>query len=85
MQYPPCAQLSIRQTRGPGQSAEGQVRVTGALPIVPARPGKPLSVFDSSGKIIAEPLPGRQRRACMAVRQKIAVKKRPKLKVEPSE
>jgi hypothetical protein len=61
---PPFDRFSIRPIRRPGHFAEGQVKVACAHPVVPAGPGESPSVYDSSGKIIADRLPGRQRRIC---------------------
>ena len=61
---PPSAQLFIRQPRRPGFLAEGQVKAASVPVIVPAWSGESPSVYASSGKIIAEMLPARQRRIC---------------------
>ena len=82
---PPFCPAFHPQTRRPGYLGGGIVKAAWAPSVVPAWPGESPSVYASSGKIIAEMLPGRQQRICYLAFSRRQLKKRPKLKVDPSE
>ena len=65
---PPFAELSIRLTRRPGPLAKGQVKAACAPAVEPVWSGESPSIYDSSGKISAEMLPGRRQRTCFIER-----------------